>query len=385
MSMHRQIWLAIVMSALVAFGGGLICSVFNAKVYLESQLTQKNIDNANSLALTITHIKPTQANAETAVNAMFDTGHYEFIQIKDHRNRVVVERHDDDQKLSFQYLQKIVHLQPQIGVAEINDGWKQFGTVYISSNVHFAYQTLHSTITHSLLAMLAAGLLSALLSYLILNRITKPINDVINQVAELSQKRFFTIPETKIPELNKLAKTMNSTVHRLKDAFNHEEQKLEAMRKKACSDSLTGIANRGFFTSVLETVLQKDHLKDGTLLLVRISDLGDINDEIGRQKCDELIKALANTLNSYTIGFDDAIAGRLNGSDFAVLILNQGEKNKDIHQAISENLFKTAKRWIEPEQYIFTGSTQFKTKSTMSEILAKADKMLTEAQEKRKR
>jgi diguanylate cyclase (GGDEF)-like protein len=380
--MHRQIWLAIVISAFVVFGGGLASSIVNAKVYLESQLTQKNIDNANALALTLTHSTPNQASADAAVNAMFDTGHYEFIEIKNKQNKAITERYSNGENTQYAYLQKIIHIHPRMGVAEINNGWKQYGTVYLSSNVSFAYETLHRTIVHSALLMLLAGVLSGLLSYLILNRITKPLNDVIKQASAISNKNFMIIPETKVPELNKLAKAMNNTAHRLRDAFNHEEQKLEAMRKKACTDPLTGLANRSFFLSVVESTLNNDDLNGGSLLLLRISKLAELNEELGRSRCDELIKAVANTLNSYTVGFDEAIAGRLNGSDFAVIIPNLIGKNNVINKAVLENIRQVAGRWTDPKKHIYIGMTEFKQKTQMSKVLAAADAALIDAESK---
>ena len=382
MSMHRQIWLAIVISAFVVFGGGLASSIVNAKVYLESQLTQKNIDNANALALTLTHSTPNQASADAAVNAMFDTGHYEFIEIKNKQNKAITERYSNGENTQYAYLQKIIHIHPRMGVAEINNGWKQYGTVYLSSNVSFAYETLHRTIVHSALLMLLAGVLSGLLSYLILNRITKPLNDVIKQASAISNKNFMIIPETKVPELNKLAKAMNNTAHRLRDAFNHEEQKLEAMRKKACTDPLTGLANRSFFLSVVESTLNNHDLNGGSLLLLRISKLAELNEELGRSRCDELIKAVANTLNSYTVGFDEAIAGRLNGSDFAVIIPNLIGKNNVINKAVLENIRQVAGRWTDPKKHIYIGMTEFKQKTQMSKVLAAADAALIDAESK---
>ena len=384
MSMHRQIWLAIIISAFVVFGGGLLSSVVNAKLYLESQLTQKNIDNANALALTLTHNTPNQGNADAAVNAMFDSGHYEFIEIKDKQNKVITERYGNVESTEYAYLKKIIHIRPTMGVAEINNGWKQYGTIYLSSNSHFAYETLHRTIMHSALFMLLAGALSGLLSYLILNRITKPLNDVIKQASAISNKNFLIIPETKVPELNKLAKAMNKTAHRLRDAFNHEEQKLEEMRKKACSDPLTGLANRSFFMSVLDSTLNNADLNGGTLFLLKISRLGEINEGIGRIKCDELIQAIAHTLNSYTVGFDEAIAGRLNGSDFAVLIPNLNGKNNQLNKAIIENIGLVASRWIDPKEHIHVGITEFKQKTQMSKVLAAADEALVAAEMKLK-
>jgi diguanylate cyclase (GGDEF)-like protein len=380
MSMQRQIWLAIMMTAFIAFGGGLVSSVINAKTYLESQLSQKNIDNAHALAISLSQSTPTKANAEAAVNAMFDSGHYEFIEIHDAEDKVITERFSDDGHPKFQYLTKLVHIRPFIGSAEINNGWKQFGTVYVSSNSDFAYSTLHKTIVESCLGMLLAGLLSGLLSYLILSRFTKSLNDVVEQVSASSKRNFFTLPETSVPELSKLTTTVNNTMHRLKEAFDHEAHKLENMRKKACSDPLTGVANREFFLSILENATQQAMKQGGVLVLVRINDLPCINQQLGRAQADALILAITNTLNSYTIGIKEAFTGRLNGSDFAVLMPNSASKDDALSHLILKDIHQVAKKWLAQEAHIIVGATAFKFEDKVNEVLTKADEVLRNTQ-----
>lgn len=386
MSMQRQIWLAIMVTALIAFGGGLVSSTINTKAYLESQLSQKNIDNAHALALTISHSKPSKANAESAVNAMFDSGHYDFIEIRDAEDKVMTERYADDahqknEQVKFKYLAKLIPIRPAMGNAEINNGWKQFGTVYVSSNSEFAYATLYRTILESSLAMLAAGLISGLLSYLILSRFTKSLNDVVAQVSASSKRHFFTLPDTKVPELNALTKTVNKTVHRLKEAFDQEAQKLENMRKKACSDPLTGLANREFFLSILENASQNELKNGGILVFLRIADLAGINERIGRTASDAMILAISQVLNSYTIGVSHAFTGRLNGADFAVLMPDQGHNNNELARDILQNTHEIAQQWLDPKQHLFVGATPFKFKTKVSEVLTQADIVLINAQE----
>lgn len=54
MSLMRQLWVAVVIAAMVAFLGSLFISVWSAQSYLSQQLERKNSDIANSLALTLT-------------------------------------------------------------------------------------------------------------------------------------------------------------------------------------------------------------------------------------------------------------------------------------------------------------------------------------------
>ncbi len=153
--------------------------------------------------------------------------------------------------------------------------------------------------------------------------------------------------------------------HRLKEAFDHEAQKLENMRKKACTDPLTGVANREFFLSILENVTQKEMPDGGILVLLRIEHLAELNEKIGRVACDQLIQASTQGLNSYAIGNDFAFTGRLNGSDFALLMPNLTKKNTEVSKSILdkvilENTRQIAYKWIDPTAYLFTGVTTFK-------------------------
>jgi hypothetical protein len=43
------------------------------------------------------------------------------------------------------------------------------------------------------------------------------LDEVVNQALGISNQRFITIPEPKLPELKQLAKAMNKTVKRLKE------------------------------------------------------------------------------------------------------------------------------------------------------------------------
>ncbi|MFM2261496.1 MAG: hypothetical protein RI959_172, partial [Pseudomonadota bacterium] len=81
MSLIKQLWIAIALVMTVAFGGSLVVSVLSARHYLEQQLQVKNIDNATSLALSLTQLDKDPVTVELQVAAQFDVGHYRFIRI----------------------------------------------------------------------------------------------------------------------------------------------------------------------------------------------------------------------------------------------------------------------------------------------------------------
>ena len=55
MSLIRQLWLAIVIISIIAFGGSFTVSMLTARLYVEQQLQRQSTDTANSLALSMSH------------------------------------------------------------------------------------------------------------------------------------------------------------------------------------------------------------------------------------------------------------------------------------------------------------------------------------------
>jgi len=69
MSMYRQLWLAVIVSMLVALAGSLLASSLGARSYLSEQLAMKNADNAAALALSLNLKNPDVVEVELAVSA----------------------------------------------------------------------------------------------------------------------------------------------------------------------------------------------------------------------------------------------------------------------------------------------------------------------------
>ena len=90
MSLVKQLWLAIAMAMAVAFAGSLVVSVLSARDYLQQQLQVKNIDNATSLALSLTQMEKDPVSVELLVSAQFDVGHYRFIRLTSPTGEVLV-------------------------------------------------------------------------------------------------------------------------------------------------------------------------------------------------------------------------------------------------------------------------------------------------------
>ena len=380
MSMYRQLWLAIIISTLLALGGSLLASTFSARGYLQSQLSIKNTDNAAALALALSQSNPDAVTVELAVAALFDSGHYELIRVIDPMGKVIVERVAEIDELDAPaWFVRRLPISAAPGTAQISNGWKQFGTVTLVSHSRFAYGALWKSVYEMIGALALAGLVGGYLGSLVLRRLRRPLDAVIAQARAISERRFVTIDEPEVPELKHLAIAMNATVGRLKSMFDEEAARLETVRREANFDPLTGLANRDHFMARLRQALDAEDGASGTLLLIRLADLAGINRRLGRAATDDFLRHTGAAIGDCADQRSQGIAARLNGADFAVMLPGES-KSHDAAEALLKVLIETATPYIEEETAAWIGVGKFSHGLDMGALLARVDNALAGAQ-----
>lgn len=388
MSMYRQLWLAIILSMLLALAGSLFASLLSARSYLEQQLTLKNADNASALALSLSQQNPDVVTVELTVAALFDSGHYEFIRINDPNGKTIVERISlTEDSGAPEWFARRLPIDPEPGVAQISSGWTQFGTVTLASHSRFAYSALWSSTEQMIVALTLASLIGGYIGSLILRRLRRPLQAVIDQAEAITNRRFISIPEPKVPELRQLAIAMNATVARLKTMFDEEAARLENVRQEANHDPLTGLANRDSFIAQLRSTLEGDESTGGSLFLIRVADLLGINKRLGREATDDLLRRVAKQLKlsaSLEEGTDSAegaecITARMNGADFALLLPGQiaGQEQAD---TLMKALVETMEPFVESGPSAFIGMGVFKRNTGLGVLLSQVDAALIAAE-----
>jgi diguanylate cyclase (GGDEF)-like protein len=380
MSMYRQLWLAIVVSMLLALGGSLLVSLLSARGYLESQLSIKNIDNANALALSLSQGNPDAVMADLVVASLFDSGHYEKIRIVGPDGSVITERISELVTVDApHWFTRVLPIAASPGVAQISSGWKQFGTVTLVSHSRFAYDALWKSAYEMAIALSLAGMVGGLLSSLVLGRLRKPLDTVIEQARAITQRRFVTIEVPKVPELKQLAVAMNATVGRLKSMFDEEAKRLEQVRQDANFDGLTGLVNRTHFMARLRQCLDAEDSVGGTLLMARMADLVGINRRLGRASTDDLLKIVAKVLQ-HVVGHDSsAVAARLNGADFALILPGDSDSLRIAERLMTE-LVHEAASFVEGGDTASIGVGRFAGGEDLGTLLARVDGALAAAE-----
>jgi diguanylate cyclase (GGDEF)-like protein len=379
--MYRQFWLAIITSMLLAFGGSLIASMLSARAYLESQLSTKNADNASMLALSLSQSSPDQVTIELAVTALFDSGHYELIRVVDPEGKTIVEKTGDitDPRAPNWFVGALpIHATP--GLAQITNGWQQVGSVTLASHSRFAYAALWKSVWQMIGALALASVVGGFLGSIILGRLKAPLQTVIDQAKAITERRFVTIEEPRVPELRHLALAMNDVVGRLRTIFDEEAARLETLRRAANFDPQTGLANRAYFLARLRQALDSEDTGEGKLMLIRLADLAGINRRLGRAVTDDFLQRVAEAIAKSAGSENQGVAARLNGADFAIML--PGERDARTTAAIlMAKLTDAAKSFTEDEATVaWIGIGNFAHHTDIGTLLARVDEALAAAE-----
>lgn len=383
MSLIRQIWLLLLGTLLLAFLGSFAVWMASSQGYLETQLRVKNADNAQALALNLSQQKGDAVAMELAVMAMFDTGHYQRITLKDATGKVVFSQTSSAAGEQAAVPQWFVNLMPVVstpGVAQVSDGWRALGAVEVVSHSSFAHAQLWEGAIRTAGWLALLGGVSGVLATFGMRGIRQPLEATVGQAQALMERRFITVKEPKVPELARLSQAMNGVVMRLKALFDEQATQVESLRQQAHCDPLTGLSHRTHFMAMFASVLQdEEHTSSGVLYLLRVHDLLGLNHTLGRKQTDALLQRLGAALKAVSEAGGRAGIGRLNGGDFAVCLFDQDAKSA----VRPEQLVVAWKDVLTAEgvtaQFAVGGAAWMRGMST-AQVLAAADSALARAE-----
>ncbi|WP_458734622.1 bifunctional diguanylate cyclase/phosphodiesterase [Zobellella taiwanensis] len=388
MSLIKQLWIAIVVLMTLAFLSSFFISIFSARDYYEEQLRQKNIDSANSLALTLSQIEKDEVMIELLIAAQFDTGHYQRIELSSPSGEPLQHKFYNeatDNELAPGWFLKLAPLPISPGVAQVQDGWHQYGTLYIESQTRFAQAALWQTTQKLLLWFLLVALLCGALGSWLLKLITRPLDQVVAQAEAIGGRRFITSREPRTLEFGRVVRAMNLLSERIRLMLETESRRLEELRYRNQHDEVTGLANRDTVVSQLDSLLGEEDGRHAALL-VRVVDLAGINQSLGHQCTNALLRELGQVLQQWPSpmldAFTDAHAGRLNGSDFLLLLTDVGDLTS-LSAALNERLSALAGRY-QPQLRLLLphGACYFHAGESRIEVMSRADGLLAVAEQR---
>lgn len=319
MSLIKQLWLAILFTVILASAGSFVLSTLTSKNYLEEQMQTKNIDNVTSLALSMSQLEKDPVTLELLLSAQFDSGHYRYIGLFDPNGKMMSERvNADSQTKAPKWFTKLVTIHVQAGVADVQDGWKQHGSLALESDINFAYDKLWDSTLLLALWTFFISLITCIAGGNILRKILTPLDDVLSHAKAIGEARYITMDEPKILEFKALVSEMNQLSNRVKETVTKESTRLNELRLKNNYDDVTGLMNRDYFVNAMEASLSQDEFNTGALVILRLANLKQIDEAMGYPQANALLRSVSAALDTQCEMDSSLIAGRISGTEFAV-------------------------------------------------------------------
>ena len=378
MTLMRQIGLLLAAVLLLALAGAVGVNLLSARDTLEAQLRVKNSDNAQSLALALSQQRGDVQLMELLMSAQFDTGFYRRIRLVRGDGSTAFERRTESAaQAAPAWFVAAWPIESATGVAQVSDGWRAIGRLELVSQVAYAHDELWRGSTRAAGLVAVIGALALLLAAAGVRRIRRPLAATVAQAQALEGGHYVLVDEPRVPELQRVARAMNRMVQRVQSLFEAQAMQVETLRRQAHEDPLTGLAHRGHFMQRLTALLDgEDAAAGGALLLVRLADVTALNRSLGREAVDRALLAMAGVLREQA--GRAALAGRLNGADFA-LALAAPTAAAETADALCRAL-RAALGPLGNALMVHVGAVEWRRGAAAGALLAQADQALARAE-----
>lgn len=179
------------------------------------------------------------------------------------------------------------------------------------------------------------------LAYWLAKRIRLPVEILTRGAYHVQQGDYdYVIPEQTIgkapQELRLLCKVFNRMTVEIRNSVSVLNETNKKLQHVSLHDSLTGLCNRACFDSALRKLGKAAPVPVG-IIVCDIDGLKMINDALGHQAGDELIRAAAQAMKK-GVRKSDAVA-RIGGDEFAILLPGAG---RDIMEAVCSRIEEAA-------------------------------------------
>lgn len=174
--------------------------------------------------------------------------------------------------------------------------------------------------------------------------------------------------------------SFNSALNNAESEIARLKVQLQESQQEALYDALTGLCNRRYFDSELQSKLALEKL---SLVLIDIDHFKKINDTYGHQMGDLVLKAVAKKLQSSCR--NDAQVFRYGGEEFAVLVPDADIKQtRQIADGMRRAIEKISVKDRRSGQLlgditVSAGVSQLEPNETTQNLIERADKLLYEA------
>ncbi|MBN2782964.1 MAG: diguanylate cyclase [Campylobacterales bacterium] len=329
MTLFRQIALMISTFLLIILSTVLVLNFKSANSSIKDRLYTDAKNTATTLGISLTTTNGDIGIMTTMIDASFDSGYYHYIILKDTEDNTIYKREVEQKIVDVpQWFREILDIKPPIASSNISAGWSQVGVLYVEGDNDYAYIQLYTILKNLLISFGIIAFFALISLNFLIAMILKPLKKVQLQAEAITRNEFIIqseIPSTK--EFEDVVIGMNVMVEKVKAMFDKGNEELKRQKELEYIDKDTKLKNRKYLIDKLPEFLKMDATSSGgSTMMISLSGVTEANEKIGHKEVDNLFINLANVLETYIKKYKDAIASRINGTEFCLFIPDCDEK-----------------------------------------------------------
>lgn len=211
----------------------------------------------------------------------------------------------------------------------------------LSTEENKAYLSYNSLLGQLIGLLLIAALMALVAAMLMSKGITGPIIELVKAARKIRQGEYVeTFPTSSTNEVS----TLSLAVSDMQQGIKQREQEINQL---AFFDELTSLPNRTQFTTHLQQLIESSPDSKIAVLMMDIDRFKDINDTVGHEVGDLLIKEIAKRLTTLTN--ETLFCARIGGDEFGIVIRDFGENRPE---SLADNIAVLFERPFHIEQLI---------------------------------
>lgn len=265
----------------------------------------------------------------------------------------------------------------------INQGWAPW-KLTIVPYAENAYDELWNLAINTFWGVFALLVSASIGGFWALQRLLDPLRQVVVQAKNIGERRFTKIAIPNTTEFADVAQSMNDLSDRIQSMLSDEAALLKDSKASYEFDEVTGLLNRETFIDQFSARLNRENEESiGSVALIRLLNLAEMNREYGRGLIDNLLKDMGEGLNR--LSSDDfygsyCSVGRLNGADICAVATNESNA-KNLADTMQRTVAKILATHNIDERYtVAAACIDYELGDNTGELLASMDGALAQSE-----
>jgi len=385
MTLFKQMGIVVSIIIVTMLASVMAISYQSTKKDMIQNVYETSVNNIATLAHALAESQGEEALVTAIIDATFDSGYYKYIEFQANGGDFSYKQ-EDREKLEGVPAWFItfadIELKPiKEGVVS---GWESLGEVTILGDSGIVYKSLYKTFIRLLYLFAAFAFVSLLLLSIMLSFILKPLREIQNQAEAITRDEFVFQENTPYTtEFKEVVRAMNMMVKKVEYIFIKGSETLKRNQELLYVDPLTQLYNRRYLLLKLSNLIAlENRANGGTLFFAALGGAEHLNKHLGRENTDKFFVSFADVLLDICKDFEDALAVRVNGTEFALVVPNcEAAQGLEIAGLI-HNSFTALLKKRDVEDELITldiGVYRYRPNVAVSDLLTRADNALTQA------